>query len=91
MSGFFFIVLIAFVVLILLLLIRVFKGPTIYDSLNGLGLIGVIVIIMLVLIGFITKREDMYLDIAMSFSILGFVGSIIIARFLFEQEGKKDR
>ena len=75
-----------FVILLLLLLIRVFRGPTLFDRLNGLGLIGAAVLILLVLMGFINGREDMYLDIAVSYAILGFVGSLVIARFLLDDE-----
>ena len=90
MNVFFTFLLAGFVVLILLMLIRVFKGPTIYDRLNGLGLIGVVVIMLLALLGFINGRVDMYLDIAVSYSILGFVGSLVIARFLFEEKNRKE-
>ena len=89
MNTFFIVLMAGFVVLILLTLIRVFKGPTVYDRLNGLGLIGVAVIMLLVLMGFIMGREDMYLDIAVSYSILGFVGSLVIARFLLDEVNRK--
>jgi len=85
MSVFFTMILGGFVVLILLLLIRVFKGPSVFDRLNGLGLIGVVVIVALILIGVLDGREEMFLDIGMTFAILGFVGSVVIAKYLFEE------
>lgn len=74
------------IILIMLMLIRVFKGPTVYDRLNGLGVIGTNAILILVLLGFISGRVEMYVDIAITYSILGFIGLIVIAKYL-EGEG----
>ena len=90
MNEFIFALIAGNVILILLMLIRVFRGPTIFDRLNGVSVIGINVIILLVFIGFISGREAMYLDIAITFAILGFVGSMVIARFLYE-EGKRGK
>ena len=47
------------------------------------------VILILVLIGFIDGRRDMYVDIAISYATLGFISSIIVAKFLGTRGGKK--
>lgn len=86
MQGFFYFVLAATIVLIVLMLYRVFTGPTIYDRLNGLGVIGADTILLLVLIGYIDGRPEMYVDIAISYAVLGFVSSVVIARYV---EGTK--
>ncbi|MGI6226331.1 MAG: monovalent cation/H+ antiporter complex subunit F [Peptococcales bacterium] len=69
-------------IVILAMMYRVFEGPTIYDRLNGLGVIGADTILLLILIGFIDKRPDMYSDIALSYSILGFIGLVVIAKYI---------
>lgn len=74
------------IILIMLMLIRVFKGPTAYDRLNGLGVIGTNTILILVALGFISGRVEMYVDIAITYSILGFIGLVVIAKYL-EGEG----
>ena len=61
---------------------RLFNGPTIFDRMNALGVIGADTIMLLVLFGFIDKRPDMYVDIAISYAILGFIGSLIVAKFI---------
>lgn len=76
------ILMLAIVVIIGLMLQRVFQGPTVYDRMNGLGVIGADTILLLVLFGYIDGRPDMYVDIAISYAILGFVGSVIIAKYL---------
>ncbi|MEE0740730.1 MAG: monovalent cation/H+ antiporter complex subunit F [Emergencia sp.] len=65
-----------------LMLIRVFKGPSVFDRLNGIFVIGIDVIFVLLLVGFASGRQDMFVDIAISYGILGFVSTMIIAMFL---------
>ena len=72
----------AMVILVAVMLPRVFQGPTVYDRLNGLGVIGADTIMMLVLFGYLDGRPDMYVDIAISYAILGFISSVIIAKYL---------
>jgi len=65
-----------------LMLYRVLKGPTVYDSLNGIFVLGIDVIFILLLVGFSAGRQDMFVDIAISYGILGFISTMIIAMFL---------
>lgn len=81
--GFIFEVLMVGIIIIIgLMLIRVYKGPSIYDRLNGVFVIGIDVIMVILLVGFIDGRVDMYVDIAISYGILGFLSTVIIAKFL---------
>ena len=82
MSTIWGILMVAVVVIIGLMLQRVFQGPTSYDRMNGLGVIGADTILLLVLFGYIDGRPDMYVDIAISYAILGFIGSVIVAKYL---------
>jgi len=91
MNDFFIAMMVGYVILLLLMLISVLKGPTVFDRLNGLGVIGLNVIILLVIIGFLSGRVDMYIDIAITYSIIGFVASVVIARYLYEEEVKRKR
>jgi len=76
------IILFATVLLIAAVLARVFMGPTVYDRMNGLGIIGADTILLLVLFGYIDNRPDMYVDIAISYALLGFVSSVILAKYM---------
>lgn len=69
-------------IVIFAMMFRVFQGPSIYDRLNGLGVIGADTILLLILIGYIDKRPDMYVDISISYAILGFISSVVIAKFV---------
>ncbi len=67
-------VLIAIMVLLILviglMLQRVIKGPSVLDRMNGVGIIGADIILLIVLFGYIDGRPDMYVDIAISYAIL---------------------
>ncbi|MEX2436175.1 MAG: monovalent cation/H+ antiporter complex subunit F [Balneolaceae bacterium] len=63
-------------------LIRVVKGPTIFDRILATNTIATKTIVLICLIGFIYGRIDMFIDITLAYAILGFLGSLIIAKFL---------
>ena len=73
---------VAVVIIIGLMLFRVVQGPTIYDRMNGLGVIGADTILLLILFGYMDGRPDMYVDIAISYAILGFICSVIVAKYM---------
>ena len=77
-----YIVMLVLLFVIALMLQRLFNGPTIFDRMNALGVIGADTICLIVVFGFIDKRPDMYVDIAISYALLGFLGSLIVAKFI---------
>ncbi len=82
MNIIFIVVMLSIVLVIGTMLERLFYGPTIYDRMNGLGVIGADTILLLVLFGYVDGRPDMYVDIAISYAMLGFIGSVIVAKYL---------
>ena len=82
MNIIFMILMVSIIFVIGVMLQRLFYGPTIYDRMNGLGVIGADTILLLVLFGYVDGRPDMYVDIAISYAMLGFIGSVIVAKFL---------
>ena len=60
---------------------RLFIGPTVYDRLISLNVVGVIVTIVLVIMSIETSL-GLYLDVAISFVMLQFVGTIAFAKYL---------
>ena len=75
-------IMMAVIAVIGMMLQRVFQGPTVYDRMNGLGVTGTDTILLIILLGYLDGRPEMYVDIALSYAILGFVGSVIIAKYL---------
>ena len=66
---------------IFLCLLRMLKGPTAPDRAVALDTIATITTALLVLLGFIFERY-VYLDVALVYAVLTFIGSIAVARFL---------
>ena len=57
------------------------KGPTAPDRAVAVDTISTITTALLVFLGFIFKRY-VYLDVALVYAVLTFIGSVAIARFL---------
>ena len=60
---------------------RVLKGPTIFDRLLGASAIGTKTLVLVCLIGFLYGRIEMFVDIALAYAILNFIGLIAVARY----------
>ena len=88
MENFSLIIALAIGFLMMLSIYRAVFGPTIFDRIIGSGFIGTKTIILLVLIGFIYNRIDMFIDLAIVYSILSFTGTLIFAKY-FVRKGDK--
>jgi len=89
--------------LMLLTLHRALRGPTAIDRIMGVNVIGTKTTILLVIIGTIYQRVDMFVDIALAYALLNFIVTMAAARyfqlrknldprghgFRFRSEGKK--
>jgi multicomponent Na+:H+ antiporter subunit F len=62
-------------------------GPTIIDRIVGVGAIGTKTLLVLVLMGFIYDRIEMFLDISIVYAILNFIGTLAAAKY-FEGRGE---
>jgi multicomponent Na+:H+ antiporter subunit F len=72
--------------LVLVYLHRVLVGPTVFDRILGLSGFGTKTTIVLLLAGAVYGRLDMFVDLALAYAILSFVGSLAAARY-FERGG----
>ena len=72
----------------LLSLYRLLHGPTLWDRLSGLGLLGTKTIVLLLLIGRLTDREDIFVDITLSYALISFIGAIALAKYFEGKESK---
>lgn len=89
MTLLFKILLVAIVLTIGLMLICVIKGPSTFDRLNGIFVIGTDIIAALLILGLIDGRFDMYVDIALSYAILGFLSTVFFANYLKGAKAEK--
>ncbi len=64
----------------ILLLIRLFAGPTLYDRVLAVNIFGTLTVLLIGVVGFLTERPD-FLDIALLYALINFVGTIAILKF----------
>ena len=69
-------------VIIFIPLYRVVKGPTVFDRMLGAGAIGTKTMVLILVIGLVFRRFDMFVDISLAYAVLNFIGTIAIAKFL---------
>jgi len=84
-SSFFDFVLVILVVLMLVYLYRVVRGPSVFDRVLGLNGISTKAIVLLVVIGTVFERVDMFVDISTGYALLNLVSALAVAKFLEER------
>ena len=62
-------------------LYRAIWGPTVIDRILGVNLVGTKTTIMIIIIGTLYKRVEMFVDIALAYALLNFIASLAAARF----------
>ncbi len=83
-------------VLMLLPLYRAVAGPTILDRLIGVNAIGSKTTVLLILVGLIYRRADMFVDIALAYAMLNFITVLAASRYfhkrkdLYEEEASEE-
>ena len=77
----------------LLSLYRLLSGPTLWDRLTGLGLLGTKTMILVLILGGTVGRQDIFVDIAFSYALILFIGSLALAKYFETKggEGEEDR
>ncbi|MBL7127298.1 MAG: pH regulation protein F [Dehalococcoidia bacterium] len=76
------------VVLTAIALYRVAVGKTIFDRIIAAGLVGTNGFIILILIGFLFERVNMFIDIAIAYALLNFVIVIVLGKY-FDRGGER--
>ncbi len=66
---------------VLVLLRRVIVGPRLLDRVVAVNVIGTKTIILLALVGYLAGRPGFFLDIALSYALINFVGTIAVLRY----------
>ena len=82
MTGFWAIILIGLITILAGLVIFVLTKRKLFDKLNAIFAMNTVIVLLIMVVGFVDGRMDMYIDIALSYSILGFVTSVILAKYI---------
>lgn len=68
---------------------RVVKGPTVFDRLIGAGAIGTSTIVIILLVGILYDRLEMFVDIALAYAVLNFITTLIISKYFSTEKAKQ--
>jgi len=71
----------------LLSLYRALLGPTGMDRIIGVNAIGSKTTVLLLLIGLIYHRVDMFVDIALAYAMLNFIAVLAASRYFQKRKG----
>ncbi len=76
--------------LMLLSLYRPLFGPTVVDRMIGVNAIGSKTTVLLILIGLIFHRVEMFVDIALAYAMLNFLAVLAASRYFQKRKGLYD-
>lgn len=70
----------AVIAALVLVVIRVLRGPTLFDRVLAANSVGSLAIIFLAVLGFLNGRPE-WLDIAITYGVLNLIGTLAILKF----------
>ena len=89
MQNFFLIAGLVVFALMLPVFYRLVVGPTAIDRIVAVNVIGTKTAVLLVIIGVLFDRTGMFVDLALTYALMNFIGSITVARFLHQIRKRK--
>ena len=75
-------VLAAVIFISFLLFVRLIRGSTTFDRLLDSGAVGTNTVLILILTGYVFNRPDMFVDLALTYALLNFIGTVAIGKYL---------
>lgn len=82
MTNFWLYPLAGLMVILIAMLVLMFRKKALLEKLNYVFAMNTVIVLLILVVGFAGGREDMFIDIALSYSILGFVTSVILAKYI---------
>ncbi len=68
-------------------LARVLRGPTLWDRINGLALIGTKALMLLLVVGQLSGQPEMFTDIALAYALIGFLAMLALSKYFEKEDG----
>jgi multicomponent Na+:H+ antiporter subunit F len=75
----------AVLVSMLLVLIRAFRGPTVFDRILAINSFGTLTVLLIAVHGYLAGRPE-FLDLALVYALINFIGTIAVTRFVRYRE-----
>ncbi|MBN9259402.1 MAG: pH regulation protein F [Hyphomicrobium sp.] len=70
----------AVIAALVLVVVRVIKGPTVFDRVLAGNSVGTLAIILVAVLGFLNGRPE-FLDVALTYGVLNLIGTLAILKF----------
>lgn len=70
----------ALIVTMSLALIRALKGPSLYDRVLAVNMMGTKTVLLLAVVAYIVDRPD-YIDLALAYALINFIGVFAVLEF----------
>ena len=80
---------IALIVTMALALVRALLGPTVYDRVLAVNMLGTKTVLLLSVITFLIGRPD-FLDLALAYSLINFIGVLAVLEFFRSRARQTD-
>ena len=64
-----------------LAMLRAVSGPTVFDRILAVNVTGTLTVVLISIYGFLDERPD-FLDIALLYALINFVGTIAVSKFV---------
>jgi multicomponent Na+:H+ antiporter subunit F len=71
---------VAILITMFMYLIRAIRGPTVFDRILAVNAFATQTVLLIAVIGFLRGRPD-WLDLALVYALLGFIGVLAVLRF----------
>lgn len=68
-------------------LARVLRGPSLWDRMNGLALIGTKALMLLLVVGQLSGQPEMFSDIALAYALIGSLAMLALAKYFEKERG----
>lgn len=72
--------LVAIIAALVLVVVRVIKGPTVFDRVLAANSVGTLAILLLAVLGFQNGRPE-WLDLGITYGVLNLIGTLAILKF----------
>ncbi len=81
----------ALLMTIFLAMVRAILGPTVFDRILAVNVIGTKTVLLIAVLGFVTERPE-FLDIALVYALINFIGVVAVTKFVrFRHLGMPER
>jgi multicomponent Na+:H+ antiporter subunit F len=70
----------AILIALSLAIVRAIRGPTVFDRVLAGNSVGILAILLLAVVGFLTGRPA-FLDIALTYALLNLIGTLAVLKF----------